>query len=121
MRVWGAHSEVHRWTPVVALFPGAAPFVEGESYWSRMEQSLAGKSITALDPSVAGRRQLWFLDPYQRGLRAGDQKVEDGPGPDELRELAPFLERLPSPRDGETGAATTTDGPGDANAVEGPQ
>jgi Cu+-exporting ATPase len=117
VRVWGSHAEVNRWKPVVALLPGAALFVEGESYWTRMEQSLAGKSITALDPAVAGRRQLWFLDPYQRGSKPGVEKVEDGPGPDELRELQPFLERLPAPPNAGTGVGS----PDNANPVAGPQ
>jgi hypothetical protein len=82
-----------------------------------MDQSLAGKSITALDPAVAGRRQLWFLDPYQRGSKPGVEKVEDGPGPDELRELQPFLERLPAPPNAGTGVGS----PDNANPVAGPQ
>jgi P-type Cu+ transporter len=96
VREFGARSEVARWQPVAAMLPGARPFLEGESYWTSMEESLTGKSVIALDPSVAGRRQLWFLDPYRRDVSSTGESVGTGPSPEELRELRPFLERLPT-------------------------
>lgn len=85
-RVEGASAEAARWTALSPLLPGGRPVVAFELFWRSMESSLAGKSLTGIDPTLVGRRQILFLDPPAAPIDPLEQR--------ERQELAPFLKGL---------------------------
>ncbi|HTI51016.1 MAG TPA: hypothetical protein VL475_08695, partial [Planctomycetaceae bacterium] len=51
--------------PILRAHPALTRF---QLYWEAIEQSLAARPLTILDPQATGRRQLWLVDPERFGL-----------------------------------------------------
>ena len=93
-----AEIEAARWTALATVLPTGRPLVALEQFWTAMEQSLDDRPLVAIDPVLAGRRQLLFVNPPAPPVlssEAQDAAREAAREAQEQRDQAPFLRREP--------------------------